>query len=131
MLSFCAIIYCKHRKTLQAVFAFPMKTMQHKGYAARIEYSDEDKCFVGHIAGIRDVVGFHGESVDELRTAFEEAVDDYLDTCERAGLSPQRPYSGKVMLRLSPELHAEIAMKAEASGKSLNQWATETLAFAE
>ena len=108
-----------------------MKTMQHKGYAARIEYSDEDKCFVGHIAGIRDVVGFHGESVDELRAAFEEAVDDYLETCERASLPPQRPYSGKVMLRLSPELHAEIAMKAQASGKSLNQWATETLAFAE
>jgi len=108
-----------------------MKTMQHKGYAARIEYSDEDKCFVGHIAGIRDVVGFHGETVDELRAAFEEAVEDYLETCERAGLSPQRPYSGKVMLRLSPELHAEIAMKAEASGKSLNQWAAETLAFAE
>ncbi|MCL2011491.1 MAG: type II toxin-antitoxin system HicB family antitoxin [Cystobacterineae bacterium] len=108
-----------------------MKTMQHKGYAARIEYSDEDKCFVGHIAGIRDVVGFHGETVDELRAAFEEAVEDYLETCERAGSSPQRPYSGKVMLRLSPELHAEIAMKAEASGKSLNQWATETLAFAE
>ena len=105
--------------------------MQHKGYAARIEYSDEDKCFVGHIAGIRDVVGFHGESVDKLRAAFEEAVDDYLETCDRAGLSPQRPYSGKVMLRLSPELHAEIAMKAQASGKSLNQWATETLAFAE
>ena len=71
--------------------------MQYKGYAARIEYSDEDKCFVGHIAGI----------------------------------TPQRPYSGKVMLRIPPELHAEIAMKAQASGKSLNQWAAETLSFAE
>ena len=104
-----------------------MKTMQYKGYAARIEYSDEDKCFVGHIAGIRDIVGFHGESVEELRTAFEEAIDDYLETCEQANLSPQRPYSGKVMLRIPPELHAEIAMKAEASGKSLNQWAAEML----
>ena len=108
-----------------------MKTMQYNNYAARIEYSDEDKCFVGHIAGIRDIIGFHGESVDELYTAFKEAVDDYLETCEKEGISPQRPYSGKVMLRISPELHAEIAMKAEASGKSLNQWATETLAFAE
>ena len=71
------------------------------------------------------------QKLDELRAAFEEAVDDYLETCERANLSPQRPYSGKVMLRLSPELHAEIAMKAQASGKSLNQWATETLAIAE
>ena len=105
--------------------------MQYKGYAARIEYSDEDKCFVGHVAGIRDVVGFHGDNVNELCAAFEEAVDDYLETCKRTGLSPRHPYSGKLMLRIPPELHAEIAMKAEARGKSLNQWATETLAFAE
>ena len=108
-----------------------MKTMQYKGYAARIEYSDEDKCFVGHIAGIRDIVGFHGESVKSLSTAFKEAVDDYLETCEQTGISPQRPYSGKVMLRISPEMHAEIAMKAEANGKSLNQWAAEALVSAE
>ncbi|MCL2122706.1 MAG: type II toxin-antitoxin system HicB family antitoxin [Desulfovibrionaceae bacterium] len=108
-----------------------MKTMQYKGYAARIEYSDEDGCFVGHIAGIRDIVGFHAESVNELRAAFEEGVDDYLETCGQAGISPQRPYSGKVMLRIPPELHAEIAMRAEARGKSLNQWAAETLAHAQ
>jgi predicted HicB family RNase H-like nuclease len=107
-----------------------MKTMQYKNYAARIEYSDEDKCFIGHIAGIRDIVGFHGENVHELYAAFEEAVDDYLEACEKKNISPQRPYSGKVMIRISPELHAEIAMKAEASGKSLNQWAAETLALA-
>ena len=69
--------------------------------------------------------------MDSLYAAFEEAVDDYLETCEQADIPPQRPYSGKVMLRISPELHAEIAMKAEAHGKSLNQWATEALAFAE
>jgi predicted HicB family RNase H-like nuclease len=105
--------------------------MRYRDYAARIEYSDEDKCFLGHIAGIRDIVGFHGENVDELCAAFKEAVDDYLETCEKENISPQRPYSGKVMLRISPELHAEIAMKAEASGKSLNQWAAETLALNE
>jgi predicted HicB family RNase H-like nuclease len=108
-----------------------MKTMQYKGYAARIEYSDEDKCFVGHIAGIRDIVGFHGESVKSLNAAFEEAVDDYLETCNLSNISPQHPYSGKVMLRISPEMHAEIAMKAKTHGKSLNQWATEALAFAD
>lgn len=59
-----------------------MNAMSYKGYAARIEYSDEDGFFVGHIDGIRDVVGFHGQSVEQLRAAFEEAVDDYLDTCE-------------------------------------------------
>jgi len=108
-----------------------MKAMQYKGYAARIEYSDEDKCFVGHIAGIRDIIGFHGHSVNSLSAAFEEAVDDYLETCEQEDIPPQRPYSGKVMLRISPELHAEIAMKAQAQGKSLNQWAAEALVFAE
>lgn len=57
--------------------------MNYKGYAARLEYSEEDSLFVGHIAGIRDVVGFHGSSVAELRAAFVEAVDDYLDTCAK------------------------------------------------
>jgi predicted HicB family RNase H-like nuclease len=60
-----------------------MSTMDYKGYAARIEYSDEDVCFIGHIAGINDVIGFHAESVKELRQAFEEAVDDYLDACDK------------------------------------------------
>jgi len=106
-----------------------MKAMNYKSYAARIEYSDEDKCFVGHIAGIRDIIGFHGDSVDSLYAAFKEAVDDYLVICKQEKISPQRPYSGKVMFRISPELHAEIAMKAEAQGKSLNQWAAEALAF--
>lgn len=65
--------------------------MSYKGYLARIEYSDEDECFVGHIAGIRDIVGFHGESVSELRVGFEEAVDDYLEMCQRLNREPQRP----------------------------------------
>ncbi len=107
-----------------------MKTMTYKGYAARIEYSDEDACFVGHIAGIDDVVGFHGESVATLRAAFEEAVDDYLQTCEKLDRRPQKPYSGKLMLRISPEIHAAVAMISEAKGKSINQWASETLAHA-
>jgi len=61
-----------------------MNTMQYKGYAARIEYSEEDKCFIGHIAGIRDIVGFHGDSVKSLLSAFKEAVDDYLETLSHA-----------------------------------------------
>ncbi len=105
-----------------------MNTMTHRGYAARIDYSDEDGCFIGHIAGINDVVGFHGESVEQLRDAFEESVDDYLETCEKLNRSPQKPYSGNLMLRIPPEVHAAIATAAEVSGKSINQWATQTLA---
>lgn len=104
-----------------------MNVMSHKGYPARIEYNDEDECFIGHIAGIQDVVGFHGESVSDLKAAFEEAVDDYLETCEKLERSPQRPYSGKVMLRVDPLLHAKVAMSAQAQGKSLNVWAQEAL----
>lgn len=107
-----------------------MNTMTHKGYAAQIEYSDEDQYFIGHSAGIKDVIGFHGESVSELRTAFEEAGDDYLETCARLNRSPQKPYSGKLMLRIPPEIHAAVAMAAEVSGKSINQWAAEKFADA-
>ena len=107
-----------------------MKTMTYKGYAARIEYSDDDGCFIGHIAGIRDVVGFHADTVKELRSAFEEAVDDYLATCATVARAPQKPYSGKLMLRVPPEVHAHAAMMAEAHGKSLNQWAADVLMYA-
>lgn len=107
-----------------------MIPMTYKGYAARIEYSDADHCLIGHIAGIRDVVGFHGASVAEVRAAFEDAVEDYLETCRAAGRPPQKPYSGKLMLRLPPEVHARAAMMAAAHGKSLNQWVAEVLANA-
>ncbi len=102
-----------------------MNTMTYRGYAARIEYSEQDKCFIGHVAGISDVVGFHGESVTELRAAFEEAVDDYLETCGKLGRPPQTPYSGRLMLRVPPDVHAAIAMASKVSGKSINQWAIE------
>jgi len=104
-----------------------MNPMSYKGHAARIEYSDEDGLFIGHIAGIRDVVGFHGESVAALRQAFREAVDDYLDACARIGKSPQKPYSGKLSLRLEPMLHASVAVKAELANKSINQWVVDVL----
>ena len=107
-----------------------MSTMTYKGYAAKIEYSDDDGCFIGHISGIKDVVGFHGESVKELRAVFEEAVDDYLLTCEKLGQAPQKSHSGKLMLRVPPEVHARAAMMAEANGMSLNQWAAEVLSKA-
>lgn len=104
-----------------------MNIMNYKGYAARITYSDEDGLFVGHVAGIRDVIGFHGESVHELRAAFEEAVEDYLDTCAKLGREPQKTYSGKLSLRLEPALHTSIACKAELAHKSINQWVSDLL----
>lgn len=68
-----------------------MKTMHYKIYDANFGYSEDDDCFTGHIAGIDDVVGFHAESISDLRVAFEEAVDDYLEFCEELDRAPQRP----------------------------------------
>src|SRR5690606_33322249 len=104
--------------------------MTYKGYSARIEYDDEDGIIFGQIVGIRDGVGFHAESVDDLRSAFHEAVDDYIETRAKVGKEPQKPYSGKMMFRVSPDVHRKAAIAAELSGKSLNQWAEEALAKA-
>ena len=102
-------------------------TMSYKGYSARIEYDDEDRILIGKIAGIQDGVGFHADNVDELKIAFQEAVDDYIETCAKVGKEPQKPYSGQVMFRVAPEVHRKAALAAQLSGKSLNQWAEEVL----
>lgn len=101
--------------------------MSYKGYSARVEYDDEDGIFVGRIAGIRDGVGFHADSVAELREAFHDAVEDYLETCASIGKEPQKAFSGQMMFRVNPELHRKAAIAAELAGKSLNQWAEDVL----
>ena len=105
-------------------------SMTYKGYAARIEYDDDDSIFVGHIAGITDRIGFHADTVDALRAAFHEAMDDYLDTCAKTGKEPQKAYSGKMMFRVSPDVHRKAVRAAELQGKSLNQWAEDILSRA-
>ena len=107
-----------------------MKPMRYKGYPARIEYSDEDECFIGRVAGIRDIITFHGESVGEVREAFEDALDYYLASCRERGETPNKAYSGKLLLRIDPEVHVKIAEAAQVSGVSINQWADERLAEA-
>jgi predicted HicB family RNase H-like nuclease len=97
--------------------------MNYKGYSANIRYSDEDECFVGRVMGIANIIGFHGSSVEEIRQAFQEAIDFYLET----NPNPQKPASGRFMLRLPPEIHARAAHLAERSGKSLNQFVVDTL----
>lgn len=104
-----------------------MNTMSHKGYTARVEYDDEDGIFFGRIAGIRDGVNFHGETVPELRAAFRTAVEDYISTCAKIGKPPQKPYSGQLMVRVDPAVHASAAIAAELSGKSLSKWTEEKL----
>ena len=104
-----------------------MNTMTYQGYTARIEFDERDGIFAGRVLGLRSIISFHGETVKQLRSAFKAAVDDYLADCEEQGISPEKPASGKVLLRVPPEIHSKALIKAQASGKSLNQWATEAL----
>lgn len=104
-----------------------MNTMTHQGYTARIEFDDRDEIFVGRILGIRSIISFHGQTVAQLRSAFRHAVDDYLAECKSDGVSPEKPASGKLLLRLPPDLHGRAMVAAQAAGTSLNQWATEIL----
>lgn len=104
-----------------------MNAMSHKGYSARIEYDERDDIFVGRILGIRAIISFHGQTVKQLRKEFVHAIDDYLAECAEKGVSPEKPASGKLLLRLPPEVHGRAMVVAQAAGKSLNQWVTETL----
>ncbi len=104
-----------------------MNTMTYKGYTARVEFDDRDNILVGRLLGITDVVSFHADSARELRAAFEEAVDDYLEACQRIGKRPEKTASGRLMLRVPPEVHGAALVAAQAAGKSLNQWAAEVL----
>lgn len=107
-----------------------MNTMSHKGYTARVEYDERDNIFVGRILGIRSIISFHGETVAELRSEFEQAIEEYLADCKKEGVQPEKPASGKLLLRVPPEVHGRALVAAQAAGKSLNQWATEVLQHA-
>lgn len=104
-----------------------MNIMAYKRYSAKIEYCEEEHCFVGHVAGIRDIIGFHSDNVVELRKAFEVSVDVYVSYCAAQGREPLRPASGKFSLRIAPETHSAINVAAEVAGKSLNQWINDAL----
>ncbi len=104
-----------------------VNVMAYKGYRSRIKFDAADEIFVGHLAGINDVIAFYADTASGLKAAFHETVDDYVRTCERAGKPAERPYSGKMMLRVAPEVHAKAALAAQLSGKSMNQWGEEVL----
>jgi predicted HicB family RNase H-like nuclease len=104
-----------------------MNTMTHKGYTAKIEFDERDGIFVGRVLGLRTMISFHGETVAELRSEFETAIEEFLRDCKRNGLRPEKPASGKLMLRVPPEVHGAAIVAAQAAGKSLNQWATDVL----
>ncbi len=101
--------------------------MGYKGYHAAMTFDDEAGIFHGEVSDTRDVITFQGTSVGELRDAFKVSVDEYLRVCEEMGREPDKPFSGKILLRVNPEIHRAAFATASAEGKSLNSWLAETV----
>lgn len=101
--------------------------MKYKGYEAVIEFDDEDRIFIGRVINTRDVIAFDGLSVDELEASFHAVIDEYLEDCLALGKTPDRPFSGRFNLRISPELHRQAVAAALAKGISLNAFIEQTL----
>ena len=101
--------------------------MEYKGYVGKVEFDDEAGIFHGEVLDTRDVITFQGRSVDELKTAFQESIDDYLAFCKQRGEEPNKPFSGQFVTRIPPELHRQVNLAASISGKSLNAWVAEQL----
>lgn len=101
--------------------------LKYKGYTGHVEFDDEAGLFHGEVIDTRDVITFQGTTVEEIQVAFHNSVDDYTEFCLERGEKPDKPFSGKFVLRLPPPIHHQIYVKAIQSGKSLNKWVRETL----
>lgn len=101
-----------------------MNSMTYKGYMAKINFDERDNIFWGKVLGIKDSITFEGETVTQLTEDFHNAIDHYLTDCKQEGRTPEKPYSGKLTLRVPPSIHSEIASAAANAGKILNKWVT-------
>ncbi len=100
--------------------------MEYKSYIGKVEYDDEAGIFHGEVINVRDVITFQGESVQEIRQAFRDSVEDYLEFCAERGEEPEKPFSGTFTIRIPPELHRKIYIQARIADQSLNSWVSET-----
>lgn len=107
-----------------------MNAMTYRGYTASMTFDPEDKIIVGRVLEVDDIISFHGESVAEFETNFHLVVDDYIAACESLGGAAEKPASGKLMLRVAPDVHAAALKAAARSGVSLNKWAEQALSMA-
>ena len=104
--------------------------LEYKGYTGYAEYDGSVRVFHGEVLDTRDVITFQGTTVKEVEGAFRDSIDDYLEFCEERGESPDKPFSGRFMLRLPPDLHRQLFVEAKREGKSLNQFIAERLSKA-
>lgn len=96
--------------------------LNYKNYFGHVEYDDEAEIFHGEVINTRDVITFQGTTVAELKQAFADSIDDYLEFCRENNEEPDKPFSGKFNLRISPELHKDAVIASREAGESLNGW---------
>ena len=104
--------------------------MEYKGYHAAVTYDQEAGVFHGEIVGTRDMIFFEGTSVEELNKEFRFSIDDYLAMCAERGQAPDKPFSGKIPLRVTPDVHWAATVAAGTEGTrstSLIVWIAETV----
>jgi predicted HicB family RNase H-like nuclease len=101
--------------------------MEYKGYLGKVEFDDEVNIFHGEVINIRDVITFEGQSVDELRQAFEDSIEDYFEFCLERGEQPEKPFSGRFTVQVSPEEHRRIILAATRAGKRIDSWIADVL----
>lgn len=104
--------------------------IKYKSYSGIVEYDPDGRIFTGEVIGLRDVVTFQGRTPEEIEQSFRASIDLYLEMCAQDGVSPQKPFSGRFNVRLSPEVHRQIAEKAAQQHVSLNQWVAEAVTHA-
>lgn len=104
-----------------------MNIMTFDGNQAKIEYDAEMDMFRGEILGLNGGADFYGRNPAELRDEFKKSLNVFLAVCQEKGIEPRRHYSGKFNLRISPDLHEQLAIVAQAEGKSINTLAQEAL----
>jgi predicted HicB family RNase H-like nuclease len=105
-----------------------MHTTTYKGYTGQFEIDFDDNLIAGKVIDIKDVITFHGSTIEEAVQCFHESVDDYLEFCQELGEVPEKPFSGKLPYRTTPDVHRKIYLAATKAGKSINAWMDEVLA---
>ena len=101
--------------------------IQYKGYYGSVHFDNEDLIFHGKIEFIRALISYEATDAKGLKKAFENAVDDYLKTCQSQKIEPEKPFKGSLNVRLGPELHRRVAIAAEQHHLSINKFITDTL----
>lgn len=104
--------------------------LNYKGYIGHVEFDDEAEIFSGEVINMKDVITFQSDTAHGLKQAFIDSIEDYLEFCADRNENPDKPFSGKFNLRISPELHREVYVAARLSGQSLNAWVCDVLRHA-